>query len=415
MPQKKEIDAKYGTVYLKSDKDRYQPGEQFTGIIYLNLLLNYPGDLLSLQFKGTEKWMYAWKSHSKKTTTRHFRNGKEVIIDIKVPVHKNHGSEFLPGQYAFPISFLIPSNIPASVYHEGDAFITSIEIRVKAILETLDPEAPKMKYKEILIIEEGRKQVGTPLQKQETIMLKECCCTYGQTSISLALEKEALTPGETAKMKFSADNSLGKRSVESIKCQLIEETIFKGYSSFQLKHHSISINLPGFGERAPKQEHVVELTLPSFDPLTYKSQRIPYKRLQFQFEEIYKHNYRDDTITPSSEGKIVKIKHYLAVELIYESCTCCFNNPIINIPVQINFPPFTSAPLNQVPEYWNPKVMPTANLAFDAQPGEGTNSGPVKDTGLIAEMQMNNNQMKSQQPYDANTNGGNGIELQLKY
>ena len=53
-----ELLAKYGGIYIKPEKDSYHPGEQFNGVVYLNLLTNCPGDSLIIEVKCKEKYMF---------------------------------------------------------------------------------------------------------------------------------------------------------------------------------------------------------------------------------------------------------------------------------------------------------------------------------------------------------------------
>ena len=401
-----KIAAQYGGIYLRPDKDRYYPGEQFTGTIYINLIKDYPGDSLYIQFKGTEKWMHAYITRDNDNHTHHhFHKGRTPILDIRLLVIKNNGVPLANGQYAYPVSFLIPQNIPGSIYHEGNGYVASIEFKVKALLDTFDPKGAKLKYKEIIVIDTPRTSQGVPLQKLETIPLQMCCCKYGTATISLALQKDALMPGETTKIKFSVDNSQGNLAFLSVRCELLEQVIIGNvHRTFQ--YLPAFISFPGFAEKAPLRENEADLTIPNYNPLTLKSKKIHYKR--YGFHDVHAMRQRFGTVDPTTFGKIVNVKHFLAVELVYNgSCFCCLRPPRILIPVQIYSPQFTLPPMYQAPQDWHPKMMPTTNLTLDAQIyGEA----PKQNTQLISA--MNTNFMKPQQDFTGNVYGGGDVELQ---
>ena len=405
--------AKYGGIYLKPNKDRYHPGEQFEGIIYLNLLTSYPGDSLYIQVKGLEKWVHAYTTHSNKRTHHHLGKEKETFLDVKIPVYKNlSGQDFQPGQYAFPISFLIPLNIPASVYLEGTKFIASIEFKVKAILDTFDPKASKLKYKEQLLIEENRKTVNSQLQQREEIALMICCCcNYGFSTVSLQLEKDILMPGETTNMRFSVDNSEGRLSFISVKCELIEKTVL-GNNRFRFNRHPVAISLPGFKAGGNLLEQVVQLTLPPYSQINAKNKKIHQKRIT-SYSDISNIIYPENEIVPTTLGKIVNISYSLAVELIYDGCcSCCFDNAIAHIPVQIFIPDFKFEPTVEAPMAWAPQVMPTVNLSLGPLNesyggGNQTYQGTEQQLG---KMQIQDNFMKPQTSYDSSTFS---VELQM--
>jgi hypothetical protein len=42
----------YGGIFVKTEKFIYYPGDNVNGFIYLNIISPYPGNTISLQFKG---------------------------------------------------------------------------------------------------------------------------------------------------------------------------------------------------------------------------------------------------------------------------------------------------------------------------------------------------------------------------
>ena len=403
--ENQKLVAKYGGVFLKPSKDRYQPGEQFNGTIYLNLLATYPGDSISVVVKCVEKWGRSYRTHHNKRTQHHLARGKNVVMDMKIPVYKNPDGELHPGQFAFPVSFLIPSNTPPSFYQEGDEWVASIEFKVKVRVETFEPKAPKLEYKEQIIIQEEKVLLGEPMQKTETIQLSECCCRYGETTISLGLEKNALMPGETTNLIFKVDNTQGKYSFATTKCELVQK-IWLG-TQYIFHTRPVVIDLPGFNANETLPEQRVQLTLPPYNPTKLKHKRIPYKRLTYS--DVHAMRVTPDELHLTTQGKIVSTQFFLAVELNFTGCTCCFSNPTVMIPVQVFVPPFTLAYNDVVaPLDWNPKVMPVANLTIEMPPFTPVTNYPggqqqQQEGQLIYQMQANDNYMKPQQNFDNNT------------
>lgn len=71
--------AAEGGIFLKPNKACYHPGEQFEGVIYLNLFTAYPGNALSIKVKVVEKWVQAQDQ-----LVRYMKKS----LDTKLPVSK---------------------------------------------------------------------------------------------------------------------------------------------------------------------------------------------------------------------------------------------------------------------------------------------------------------------------------------
>mgnify|MGYP000891382197 FL=1 len=397
--EKQKLAAKYGGVFLKPSKDRYQPGEQFDGIINLNLLETYPGDSIVLVVKCAEKWMRSYITRDGKHTKSHLGRNKHVVMDMKLPVYKNEGRELQPGQYAFPVSFLIPSQTPPSFYQEGHEWVASIEFKVKVRVETFEPLAPKLEYKEQIIIQEEKVLLGEPMQKTETIPLRECCCRCGETTISLGLEKNALIPGETTNLIFKVDNSQSKYSFARAKCELVEKISLGPY--FKFNYNAVVVKLPGVKSKESLPEQKVQLTLPPYNPEKLKVKRIPYKRLTYNTVHTMKDTPNELHLT--TQGKSLNVQYFLAVELYFSGIACSFTSPTIMIPVQVFVPSYTLAYNDVVaPLDWNPQVMPVANLTI-VMASDTNNLGGQQQGQLVSKMQANDNYMKPQQNSDYNT------------
>ena len=123
------IDSKYtfehGNVYLQTDKPYFVAGEQITGNIYLNLSMGFPAASLEIEVKGKEKCKWVTRENKKVNDGGNERTefvdvwhkNETKVITYKVPVYYFPGGMAPAGQYTFPFSFALPSNIPASVIY----------------------------------------------------------------------------------------------------------------------------------------------------------------------------------------------------------------------------------------------------------------------------------------------------------
>ena len=398
--------TKFGGIHIKADRERYYPGEQFNGVIYLHLTTHFPGDSLYVRVKCTEKYI-----HTKvpvKTLPTHLyidQPGvtKRKIIDTRVPVHSNNGN-FQPGHYAFPISFLIPTTTPGSVYHEGDNFAASIEFSVNAYLQPTDTKGHRLSHKEVLIIEERQQpQTTTTTQprKHKNFDLK-CCwflCCCGKADLTVALDREYLTPGETVDVRVTVDNTHSKLSWSHIRCDLIEEVIVDD-GTFRYRNIPVTVEVPGVKKKTGITEKTISLALPPYYPSKVKSRRIPLKATDY--DDVNQMVYPKKELIATTTGRSFSVRYTLAVELIYtDTICCCLTEKVVYLPVHVRVPSFKSSTSNiQVPHNWNPRYWATKTITVENYVQESvktqthTHTQQQKDTNLIVTSDPNSNIIK---------------------
>ena len=362
---------KYGGIYIKADKDLYYPGDQFTGIIYLNIQTKYPGNTLSIEVKHCQKWYHA-ENLSKPAPDNNIQHSCKMVNDKKeifhsiVPVYKSDTDGFLPGQYAFPISFIIPTEISASIYHETDSGAITSNFSVKAILGHSEPDTPKLIYKENIIIEE--KPGDWIPQAEDSRTLSSCCCrNFGQASLSVTFEKQGLAPGQTANVKYTIDNSNSSVNFNTTKFTLSEEVLMGEYSSggynFSVANPLLVKEIEGVKQKTMVQEKEVQIIIPPCDASDLKTKKLPFKNVKGS--QIVNLKLNKDEINPTVEGKYVRLRHHLSVELNSDA-GCCLNFPRVKFPIRILYPQIALKSTVEPPYGWNPKFMPVNNLSLEA-------------------------------------------------
>lgn len=108
----------YGSLNVSLSNMNYNAGQQVTGVVYLNLLKNYPSSELNLLLEGKEK-VFWW--------TKHTHNDGEHTYTYYVPhwaTHRTYNHEFciarfegnfIPaGQYQVPFSFVLSESSPST-------------------------------------------------------------------------------------------------------------------------------------------------------------------------------------------------------------------------------------------------------------------------------------------------------------
>lgn len=173
------LDSKYrfehGSIYLQTDKPYFVAGEQITGNVYLNLTMSYPASHLEIEVFGIEKCK--WTTRESKQVKEGENNKTEFVdvdhknekkvINFKAPIFYFPGGMAPPGQYTFPFSFALPSNIPASVYWNNiDKARAQIKYKIQASLEVgIGFTVKHMMHKQTLIIRQPEYNTGlNPMQ-----------------------------------------------------------------------------------------------------------------------------------------------------------------------------------------------------------------------------------------------------------
>lgn len=323
-------------------------------------------------------------------------------MNKKIPVYKNSSGEFKPGQYAFPISFLIPKDTPPTFYYERKDWEASSEFKIKVILETVDPAAPKLRSKENLIIREIRQLKTEPVQQQQTFRITRrwwgCCCScgVGESKMTLKVDKGAYAPEENMDITFSVDNSRTKMEFDYGRAGLLERVWFgKDYESSGQSHERFIVSsdlLRGMEAKGSIPEQKVQLTLPPYiDPNNISTTDHGSKPCNAGRDP------KDwDKMFLSVRGSLIKVEFYAYV-LINRSYTREEESRLwrvdsklpvqLEFPVEIYLPDSYQLPKHQDPDGWHPTVMPTANLSLDSGSGQHANQ-------LNSKLQINDNVMK---------------------
>ena len=131
------------------------------------------------------------------------------------------------------------------------------------------------------------------------------------------------------------------------------------------------------------------MTLPAYNPTKLKTKKILYNK--YNFGNVSQMVYMPNGLMPSASGKIVKVRHYLAVELLYTGFRYNFPNPIVRIPVQVYTPPFKLESSIQAPSNWNPKLMPTTNFSLEL--GSHGDPNSQEESRLLGKMPARGNFM----------------------
>ena len=373
------LDSKYkfehGNIYCQTDKAYFVAGENITGKIYLNLSLSFPAHSLEIEVKGKEKCKWVTRENQQVKNGEETKNefvdvvhkGENKILTYKVPVYYFPGGMAPAGQYTFPFSFALPSNIPATLFFCGiDKAMGNIKYKLKATLEpSLGFNVKKMKFKQTLVIRQPHYASALNPMQTDARNVYACCCfgNKGQARITTQFERDGYTPEEVCRAMCDIDNSQCSGEIRNITIRLQQHVELRSKDGREY-HDNRIISQKQFDGLGPNQStgglnRYLELNL-----ATIKQQPRSFE----DHKSLDKDDlYLAERIQPTSKGAIVKLHYTLTVNCDYG--TCCAEEPHCTIPLTITPPPLPSFGQVEAPPGWAPVMFNTFQFSLPG-PGE---------------------------------------------
>lgn len=355
-----------GSIYVRIDKPTYLAGEMITGTVFLNLSGAFQGDALQVSIRGKEKSYFERQEtnvvgHS--GVVRH--SGKVKFYDYRQNLYTWTGGMIPPGQYAFPFQFVTSPMIPGSIFHsqsiarlDARAEI-SYKVKAKLMKIGLHSKGIVRGWTPFAISEPIKTQVEMKSGELNTPVTFWCCFGQGNSLIRCTFEKNAYTQGETANILCEIDNSQCQAAVQSIFCKLMSKiTVYDQYGErFLMFGPSVSQEFPGIGPRETAMgESKRFLQLPLIAPAP---------------------------LPQTVSGGLVRCEYVLMVRSVMNGCTCCHQQPQVEIPITIySLPPEIQQ--IQAPQAWNPTMMPTATLTINYAPPPPLPNQAAPGQGMVA-------------------------------
>jgi hypothetical protein len=365
--------AFYGGIFFRLSSNVFFPGDTVTGEVYLDLRQSYPGDKLCFEIKGDQyaKWVDREARHRQRpdgTTETYYvnvtREAKHSIIKEELTIYDwARGQIIPPGQYKFPVSFMVPQGLPGSFFFMGGSTVAEIEYDVEAFLKPERENVPKLKHKRDVVV---REKLQNTIQMKEVTITKPmttwCCIDQGSVVMKTSFEKTAYAPGEEARVITELDNSKGGLCIQN--------------TTFSLNQ---TLSLTAGGHHRSFHWNIRSLDLGGAQPGDcFKGDNCKIGSIQLPpGQEGHSKEYRGENaqisdvpldpkmvLTPSTHGRLVKSDFYLTVGCNLDGCLCCDVPPSTTLPIQIYSAARSPVPDPQPPSNWQPQQMPTANLTI---------------------------------------------------
>ena len=279
----------------------------------------------------------------------------------------------MPGHYSFPFSFMLPQDIPGSVFVKVPRGQASIAYNFSAILESNQKKLSPIAFQVKAIMREHLMKDGLAKAAQlNQDITTWCCISRGSTQIKAQFSKDAFMPGEVARVQVEADNSQCKNSISAVRCSLIQTTTLTSTTKTRSFPSTIvtgtSTGIDAGGKFEGEEARSIDLRLPAGQEGEISPQKMNMNDgHEGDDDDDVNGSETTDTIAPSTNGQIVKVRFDLHADLVVSGCLCCEQHPGVSAQVQIYSPFVQPTFMFQVPDNWNLQQMPTNNLAFDQQ------------------------------------------------
>lgn len=341
----------FGSMYIRLDKGEFIPGEQVNGYIDMNLVSMFNHGVIYLTVAGVEQVklveLVTHGSGDNRVEEKKHHNDRNFFFNNRFPVHHFHSGFMAAGQYSFPFSFVLPTDLPSSFSYKFTAHnepcfaVTSYEI--SATLE--GATGTTMFYNMPLSVNQQQVYGGNNHKMEMNQDVTHCCCvSKGKARITSYFEKNDYIPGEKAYLITEADNTQSTAKINHIKGEFRQVIRLKA----GFYEHTLTNNL-------------CELKTPGIQPGEQRSGPNAI-RLEVPLVNANKHLHHHDknesnAVQPTSKGKLISNEYYLVNTLEMDACICCGEHPNCKLNLNIRNPSFSYAGWSSQPSAWNPQVF----------------------------------------------------------
>ena len=371
--------ARFGSLFIQTDKSTYFGGDTVTGKVYLNLLMPFQGNQLFLKLRGKEFCAFTQTQQQSYTENE---NGVQVtkqrdvdvpydetrdIIKLKVPMYT--WPVLLPGQYTIPFAFMLPNDLPSSFHQEGHKHVGDISYVLSAMLAPFTKGQTKLKYRQTFVVRQPIKSAMQGVGNEIRTNLTACCSGKGSNVLKAKFEKNYYAPGEIAQVIMQLDNTQSQlRNVSMIFALKQRLTLKAKGKDFSKVASKVSRTLDGVPAGGASDSNFISVNLPTFQGGDYTV----IKTLNLlEYLKSLKDN--DDVLNSATKGKLITSEYFLEVSCPMDGC--CAPTPSISCPIEIYYPEIQ---LYQppVPSGWAPQEISCVNVSFSG-PSVQMNTGGV--------------------------------------
>lgn len=337
------LDRSYGNIVIQTISSNYMAGEQVDGFVHLNLLKDFPSNVMHLVISGEEKVQLVSTSTHRDSnghtrTNVHVHKDNNEFYGHTFPLFAQNASYFPRGQYSFPFLFKLLETLPGTFRHSwwshGYECFGEVSYKLWAGLKDAKRKVGVFDDFTLRVDQRYEFSAGPKTQNFQKHMTAYCYKNLGDFALSCTFQKDTFKVDENANMLIGVDNSKGKVEVMKIRCKLIQVIHIQttsNYHSETISRVCTELDLPGL---MPGMVKMGNDAIPVILPIRTTS---------------------DNQAT--STGTLVRNEFKLEIETVLDACFCCENHPKNEIDIKI-FNKALAPPVQAMtmPD-WRPQVM----------------------------------------------------------
>ena len=319
-------------IYISLNESTYEGGSQVNGSIMMMVYKTIDVHSLKLKFSGEEDVNFTVIQFHSVPDPNGMKDDRGEVFTVSERVPKNYnqrrgfyaaehivqrfpGGIVEPGQYQFPFSFVLGSNVPNSFHHlwTTEEFQNHARIlyTLKAILvNQLDKPIEKESIKYLIVQNKKRQELDAPRRIDQTFDVSiNCCQPAGRTKMVTYFEKDSYLHDDDVFIVCEIDNYAGKTDVCSVKATFHQELRVKAGNKTETS-------------RSVVQGKELKVSIPAGQGMTGNNSI----RLQIPLRS-------DSKISTTVQGELIKCLHSITVTCTMEGC--CATSPANTIRVTL--------------------------------------------------------------------------------
>lgn len=328
---------------VQTEKRVFFSGEVVNGRIYLSV--NDPNGVsaqaVKLHCSGIERGVVHYTeerdddSNDGRRQIERYEENELPILNFDIPINTPVGSFFTKGQYEFPFTFVLPQNLPSSMYCKQWQSQCEVRYEMRAYLAKNSSSTFANLFNGNMISSNPLKlnicgngnhnlyQINTNqlIFPGETYQVRNCCCCHrGQMSLRATLENGLFVPNQSQSLSFDLNNS-SRAKVENVTVELIERVSWK--PQFREEAHEFTLFKSVIDASATRNwmstAQRIEETAQDYTSLSPIARGMGHGTEQI-VNLSTPHNARD-----SYSGRLIQVEHFVRVKVVTHGV--CVSNP----------------------------------------------------------------------------------------
>ncbi len=364
---------------IQCEKNFYFCGEKVNGRVFLSVHEDVVASTLNIHFSGSEKGIVHYTqeerdydNNDRTVNEDRYERDEIEILSFDVPINTPAGSLFQKGQYEFPFQFIVPPDLPSSMFTRYGQSKCEVRYEMRAYLNKNERSSFMNPFNSntisskplVLNIIGGHSHLSPysgPLHfPGYNHAVKNCCCCYrGSMDLRASIEGAEFVPNQDRNLSFELKNS-SRVAVKNVTVEVIERVHWRPrlheeareFTLFQYaidgRSHSNWLNMH---QRLDTSQQYMSLS-PTSGGANPSSVVVPLR-----IPNVARDSY---------VGRMIQVEHFVRVKVITEGC--CVSNPETTADINISRPSQLFMSTEELPPVPSAPYMDEDEIVVEATP-----------------------------------------------